>query len=94
MVQKNPDYKINGVVYDNYAPKTSNPRSIWTAVKKKVNDEQTNNVVINISDSSVNIGTLKTRFAQFPIDGLENVIVIDKHSNIIFLIKKESSHGD
>lgn len=32
---KDPDYKINGVIYDNYAPKTSNPRSIWAAVKKK-----------------------------------------------------------
>lgn len=55
---------------------------------KKIDKGQTKNVVINISDSSVNIGTLKTQFAQFLIDGLENVIVIDKHSNIIFLIKK------
>ncbi|WP_435932716.1 hypothetical protein ACSF86_04020 [Moraxella bovoculi] len=85
---KDPDYKINGIVYDNYAPKTSNPRSIWTAVKDKVDEGQTKNVVINISDSNVNIGTLKTQFAKFPIDGLENIIVIDKNSNIIFLIKK------
>ncbi|WP_157073998.1 hypothetical protein [Moraxella oblonga] len=47
-----------------------------------------------MSDSTVNIGTLKTQFAKFPIDSLENVIVIDKHSNIIFLIKKEINNGN
>ena len=55
---------------------------------KKIDKGQTKNVVINISDSNINIGTLKTQFAKFPIDGLENIIVIDKNSNIIFLIKK------
>lgn len=41
-----------------------------------------------MSDSDVNIGTLKTQFATFPIDDLENIIVIDKEYKIIILYKK------
>ena len=82
---KNPDYKINGEIFDNYAPTTSNVRNIWDAVQKKVTAGQTNNVVINISDANVNISTLKAQFKTYPIKNLDKIIIIDKSNNIIKL---------
>lgn len=44
----NPDYLINGEVYDHYAPSTDSPRNIWSEVQGKVERGQTNNVVISL----------------------------------------------
>lgn len=48
---KRPDYKIDGKIYDNYAPSTSNPRNIWNEVEGKIMRGQTKNFVINLKDS-------------------------------------------
>lgn len=72
----NPDYKINGEIYDNYAPSTGNPRNIWSEVEGKVMRGQTENVVINLKDSPVDMTALSEQFSEWPIDGLKDVIVI------------------
>ncbi|WP_054480255.1 hypothetical protein [Photorhabdus heterorhabditis] len=56
---KKPDYKINGEIFDNYAPSSSSVRNIWSEVKGKVDEGQTKNVVINISDTKVTLNDLK-----------------------------------
>ncbi|WP_387490649.1 hypothetical protein [Photorhabdus sp. RM96S] len=75
---KNPDYKINGEIFDNYAPSSSSVRNIWSEVKGKVDEGQTKNVVINISDTKVTLNDLKNQFSKYPINGLDKIIVIDK----------------
>ncbi|ARJ40940.1 Contact-dependent inhibition of growth factor CdiA [Pantoea alhagi] len=80
---KNPDYRINGEVFDNYAPKSSNVRNIYSEVKRKVTSGQTNNVVINMSDTKASLPALQNQLSQWPIIGLEKVIVIDKSGNVI-----------
>ena len=82
---KNPDYKIDGDIYDNYAPSTSNVRNMWNEVSKKVAKGQTSNVVINLADSTADISTLKNQFENYPIDGLKNVIVITPSGTIVRL---------
>ncbi|MFQ1040692.1 hypothetical protein [Gilliamella sp. CG16] len=79
---KNPDYKINGEIFDNYAPSSNNVRNIWAGVEDKVLKGQTNNVVINISDSKVTIDALEEQFSKWEIKGLDKIIVIDKSGNI------------
>jgi filamentous hemagglutinin len=32
---KNPDYRIDGELFDNYAPRTDNVRNIWDTVEQK-----------------------------------------------------------
>ncbi|MDE1479832.1 hypothetical protein KKJ01_16740 [Xenorhabdus bovienii] len=81
--RKNPDYRINGEVFDNYAPKSGSVRNIWTGVKEKVDKEQTRNVVINMSDTKVSLPVLQEQFTKWPIMGLDKVIIIDKSSNAI-----------
>ncbi|WP_024913292.1 hemagglutinin repeat-containing protein [Chania multitudinisentens] len=75
---KNPDYKINGEIFDNYAPSSSNIRNIWREVDKKVQKGQTNSVVINLADSKVTVADLQKQFNDWPVKGLDKVIVIDQ----------------
>ncbi len=73
---KNPDYLINGEVYDHYAPDTNRVRNIWGAVKEKVEKAQANNVVIGLQDSDVDEEELRQQFADWPIEGLDDVIIV------------------
>ncbi|MFJ3706824.1 putative T7SS-secreted protein [Streptomyces sp. NPDC090053] len=82
---KNPDFRIEGKVFDNYAPTAKNPRSIWSAVQRKVDSGQTQRVVLNLGDSSADLGALRSQFHDWPVGGLEEVTVIDGEGNIIHL---------
>ena len=84
---KNPDYRVNGVVFDNYAPETGSVRNIWSTVEGKVQAGQTNNVVINLADSSADVGKLNTQFNSYPIQNLNHVIVIDQNGNVTHMAK-------
>ncbi|MDA5474357.1 hemagglutinin repeat-containing protein [Yersinia kristensenii] len=75
---KNPDYKINGEVFDNIAPKTNSVRNIYDRALEKVNSGQTNNVVINLADTKASVSDLQKQFNDWPIKGLDKVIVIDQ----------------
>lgn len=81
--KKDPDYRINGEIFDNYAPKSGSVRNIWTEVKGKINEGQTNNVVINMSDTKVSAPELQQQFTKWPIVGLDKIIIIDKTGNPI-----------
>ncbi|MEI9535675.1 VENN motif pre-toxin domain-containing protein, partial [Moellerella wisconsensis] len=80
---KDPDYRINGEIFDNYAPKSSSVRNIWSEVKGKIEKGQTNNVVINISDTKVSVPELQQQLTKWPIMGLDKVIIIDKTGNAV-----------
>ncbi|MBO4255392.1 hypothetical protein GRC12_16135 [Streptomyces griseorubiginosus] len=82
---KNPDFRIEGKVFDNYAPTAKNPRSIWTAVQKKVDAGQTDRVVLNLGDSDADLGALRSQFQSWPMNGLKEVMVIDREGNVVHL---------
>ena len=63
---KKPDYRIEGEIFDNYAPATSDPRSIWTEVGKKVKKKQASRIVLNLDDSDITMDALQTQFASWP----------------------------
>lgn len=73
---KMPDYRINGHLFDNYAPNTSNVRNIWGRVQEKVQDEQARRIVLNLDDSGVSMEALQRQFRDWPIENLEQVLVI------------------
>jgi len=58
---KNPDYKVNGEVFDNIVPKTNSVRNIYDRVLEKVNSGQTNNVVINLADTKASVSDLQKK---------------------------------
>jgi hypothetical protein len=82
---RNPDFRIEGKVFDNYAPTASKPRSIWSAVKEKVENDQTDRVVVNLGDSDADLGALRSQFNDWPVSNLKEVMVIDRAGNIVHL---------
>ncbi|MET7987882.1 putative T7SS-secreted protein [Streptomyces sp. NPDC005281] len=80
-----PDFRVEGKIFDNYAPTSDNPRSIWRAVEKKVDKGQTERVVLNLGDSGADLGALRQQFQSWPKEGLKEVMVIDREGNIVHL---------
>jgi hypothetical protein len=75
--KKNPDYKIEGRIFDHYAPTTKNPRNIWTNIKEgKIDAGQTDRIILNLDNSKVSIDALKKQFQDYPIENLREVKVI------------------
>jgi len=83
--RKNPDYRINGDIYDNYAPSTGDAMHIVSTIESKVESGQTNNVVVNLFDSLATTASLKSELESYSISGLNRVIVIDKF-NVVTVI--------
>jgi filamentous hemagglutinin len=82
---KNPDYLINGAIFDNYAPSTGNVRNIASNISDKVTGGQASNIVVNLTDSSATPAALQTQLTNYPVPGLKQVIVIDQSGAVIKL---------
>ncbi|GEN07420.1 hypothetical protein SAMN05443572_101561 [Myxococcus fulvus] len=85
---RQPDFRIEGRVFDNYAPSTSNPRNIWAVINDtKVNpvskSMQADRIVLNLRDSSVDLPTLKRQFTDWPMPNLREVLVITREGGIV-----------
>lgn len=84
----NPDYRIEGEVFDCYSPSTGSTRNIWTYVRdEKVGKGQADHVIINLDDPGAkgNVEALRKQFQDWPIPNLKEVKVIDKGGKIIDL---------
>ncbi len=74
---KNPDYLIEGRVFDNYAPSTSKVRNIYSEIKTaKVDSGQATRIVLNLDDSPVTIEALTKQFKDWPMSGLDEIIIV------------------
>jgi len=84
--QKNPDYLVEGRVFDCYSPTnpTKPARGIWAEVEEKVIEkQQTQRVVVNLEDWRGDLSTLRRQFGDWPIPGLKEVKVITPEGDII-----------
>lgn len=73
-----PDYLIEGKVFDAYSPKSNNIGTIAGTIKDKVEKGQTRRVVLNLDDSDVSVIDVNRNLNEYPIDELKEVIVIKK----------------
>lgn len=82
---RNPDYKIEGELFDCYAPaENTSARSIGSTIKEKVIDKkQADRIVLNLSDWKGNIDDIVEQLTKYPIEGLKEVIVISKTGDAI-----------
>ncbi len=85
---KNPDFLLDDVVYDNYAPSTSSGFSIAARINEKVLSGQTNNVVLNLNDSGVDLNDLVDQMRINAVDGVDNVLII-RNDDVFKLLWKE-----
>lgn len=79
----NPDYRINGEIYDHYAPSTDNVRNVASAIEEKIVSGQTERVVVNLADSPITPEQLLKQLTSYRIPGLKSVIVISPASGAI-----------
>ncbi|MDR6371412.1 hypothetical protein J2795_002801 [Chryseobacterium bernardetii] len=88
---KNPDYKIEGKIFDCYSPTSKDKavRGIWTEVKEKIIKQQTKRVVINLKIWEGDMVKLQKQFSDWAIEGLEEVMYITKEGKINHLIIKK-----
>ncbi|SNZ21744.1 hypothetical protein SAMN06265368_4874, partial [Cohaesibacter gelatinilyticus] len=73
----NPDYRINGKIYDCYAPTSTSARNIWTFImRNKIEARQTKRVVLNLRDTPVTVFEIIQQFKAAGTPGLLDLIII------------------
>jgi len=75
---KQPDYRVNGEIFDNYAPNNkADVEQIRNEISRKVKRGQTYRVVLNLEDSDVPIKDIETMFKiRKPVLNLQQLIII------------------
>ncbi len=84
---KNPDYLIEGKVFDCYSPREgTSVRNIASGISKKVNSGQTDRIILNLDDwhgGGGQIDELIRQLNAWPIEGLKEVKVINQYHEVI-----------
>lgn len=82
--EKEPDYLMEGHVFDCYAPGPSKPvRGIWAEVRDKVVDKQTQRVILNLHDWRGDLSALQKQFDEWPIDRLREAVALTPSGAIV-----------
>ncbi|MEK8015476.1 MAG: hypothetical protein VSS75_001325 [Candidatus Parabeggiatoa sp.] len=87
-----PDYRINGEIFDNYAPNhRADVEQIRNQISRKLKRRQTYRVLLNLDDNTVPITDIKTMFTiRKPVLNLQQLIIIKKGQ----LIEMDLTHND
>jgi filamentous hemagglutinin len=82
-----PDYRINGEIFDNYAPSNkADVEQIRHQISRKVKKKQTYRVILNLDDCDVPITDIKTMLTiRKPVLNLQQLIII-KNRQLIEII--------
>lgn len=73
---KNPDYLVEGRIFDAYSPTRSKVRSIAGAIEEKVVSGQTSRVVVDLDNTPVTADELREQLRRWPIAGLLEVLAV------------------
>ncbi|MGI5211789.1 hypothetical protein [Plantactinospora sp. CA-290183] len=91
---KDPDYLIEGHVFDCYAPGgTKSVRNVWSVVREKVEDGQTERVVLNLRDWRGDLGALRKQFDDWPVDELKELVAVTPAGKVVQLVARPSGKG-
>jgi hypothetical protein len=74
---KRPDYRIQGEVWDCYAPQGSNVKTIRAGMRKKVRGEQAARIILNLDDCGASPAEIRACLQRDPIRGLEEIKIIE-----------------
>ncbi|MDG4813934.1 hypothetical protein O7628_32620 [Micromonospora sp. WMMD956] len=86
---KDPDYLVEGHVFDCYSPAArTSVRNVWSQVREKIDDEQTQRVVVNLQDWEGDLSALRRQFDDWPIDGLKELAVVQPDGTIQQIIRR------
>jgi hypothetical protein len=79
---KDPDFLIEGKVFDNLAPLGDTPAKVAASIKGKVDAGQTRRIVLNLGDTPVTPGDIQRYLKANPVPNLQEIIAIDKNGGI------------
>ena len=80
---REPDYNIDGELFDCYSPGKTNVRNAASFIAGKVIQmRQAENIVVNLADSAITPSELLLQLETYPIEGLKKLIIIDNRGNI------------
>jgi hypothetical protein len=80
---KTPDLRLNGEIYDVVSPSSNRVRNIGSRIEGKVESGQTQNVVVNLSDTTVTPSQLTQQLRDYPVSGLQSVVIIDRSGSVL-----------
>ncbi|WP_306839440.1 hypothetical protein [Catenuloplanes nepalensis] len=85
---KNPDYLIEGRVFDAYSPTSANKpiHSLALEVAAKVNAGQTQRVVVNLEDWGGDVSALQRHFHDSPVPNLKELKIINPAGDIMQVV--------
>ncbi|MEW2377394.1 hypothetical protein AB0883_15010 [Micromonospora sp. NPDC047812] len=87
---RSPDYLIEGLVFDCYAPTSSAPpRSVWSAVTKKVQRQQTQRVMLNLQDWRGDLAALHKQFGDWPVPALKELVAVTRSGTIVEIVRRD-----
>ncbi|WP_230417210.1 CdiA C-terminal domain-containing protein [Micromonospora tarapacensis] len=87
---KEPDYLIEGHVFDCYAPTPGKAvRGVWTEVAEKVARQQTQRVVLNLQDWRGDIAALQKQFDDWPVPHLKELAAVTRSGAIIQIVRRD-----
>ncbi|MEU8044887.1 hypothetical protein AB0B71_12170 [Micromonospora echinofusca] len=87
---RSPDYLVEGLVFDCYAPTSSAPtRSVWSAVVKKVERQQTQRVVLNLQDWRGDLTALQKQFDDWPVSALKELVAVTRSGMIVEIVRRD-----
>jgi uncharacterized protein YukE len=73
---KNPDYKIEGEYFDNYAPSSNDLDNIRDQISKKVKGDQADRIVLNLDDCPRSIEDIRGILERKPVGDLKEILVV------------------
>ncbi|MGK5672317.1 hypothetical protein ACSNOB_05665 [Micromonospora sp. URMC 106] len=86
---KSPDYLIEGHIFDCYSPSpTTSARAVWSAVKRKIDDAQTQRVAVNLQDWRGDLTALQKQFHDWPVPGLEELVAVTRSGTIVQFLRR------
>ncbi|MDT0528283.1 hypothetical protein RM555_04640 [Micromonospora sp. DSM 115977] len=87
---KDPDYLIEGHVFDCYSPTLGKPvRGVWSEVRAKVDKEQTQRVVLNLHDWHGDLAALRRQFDTWPVERLKELVAVTPSGAIMQIVRRD-----
>ncbi|WP_436536673.1 hypothetical protein [Actinoplanes sp. HUAS TT8] len=84
---KLPDYLLEGKVFDCYSPNpTTSARNVWSEVRDKGNDGQTQRVVLDLKDWRGDISALWKQFHDWTLPKIKEVKLITPDEQVLQII--------
>ena len=82
---KKPDYRIEGEIFDCYAPKQgAKVRHIGDTITDKVNKQQADRIILNLDDWGGNVEDIRKQLTDYPVNGLKEVKIVKGGSVVDF----------